>query len=30
MKVQIEEPQLDYYSSDNPSTDSGEESESLN
>ena len=30
MKAQIEEPQLDYYSSDDNSTDSGEESESLN
>ena len=29
MKVQIEEPPLDYYSSDDNSTDSEEESESL-
>ena len=30
MKVQIEEPPLDYYSSDDNSNDSGEESQSLN
>ena len=30
MKAQIEKPQLDYYSSNDNPTDSGEELESLN